>query len=32
VLGCITDELRRRFGIAHTTIQIEFADTDEAPC
>jgi hypothetical protein len=31
MLGCIGgDELHRRFGIAHTTIQIELADTDEA--
>jgi len=29
VLGGIADELQRRFGIAHTTIQIELADTDE---
>jgi cobalt-zinc-cadmium efflux system protein len=29
VLGRIADELHRRFGIAHTTIQIELADTDE---
>jgi len=30
VLGRIGQELHGRFGIAHTTIQIELADTDEA--
>ena len=30
VLGRLGQELHRRFGIAHTTIQIELADTDEA--
>jgi cobalt-zinc-cadmium efflux system protein len=30
VLGRIADELHHRFGIAHATIQIELADTDEA--
>ena len=30
VLGRIGHELQHRFGIAHTTIQIELADTDEA--
>jgi cobalt-zinc-cadmium efflux system protein len=29
-LGSIAHELHRRFNIAHTTIQIELADTDEA--
>lgn len=30
VLNAITSELHTRFGIAHATIQIELADTDEA--
>jgi cobalt-zinc-cadmium efflux system protein len=28
-LSSIAQELQHRFGIAHTTIQIELADTDE---